>query len=255
MFPLKTNVAIRFAPIVTWSLILVNVYIFIIQSTLSEHEARLLLMQYGLIPAAFFHPEWAASQGLEGGRLLPFLTNIFMHGGWAHIIFNMWTLYIFGPAIEDRLGAGRFLAFYLLCGIGASMAHAIANSASIIPALGASGAIAGVLGAYMRLFPFSRLIVMFLIVIFPVFFELHAAVYVGMWFFLQLFQGIGTLLNPLAGIQGGIAWWAHIGGFLIGWLIVQAIRRGDDHYRPYQRDEGIHGFLPDGRRTGKGPWS
>jgi len=255
MFPLQTSVAIRYMPIITWTLIAINVMVFLSQMSLSAEGTKIFLSRYALIPAAFFHPDWATSQGLGGGRILPFLTNIFMHAGWLHIIFNMWTLYIFGPAIEDRLGGARFLMFFLLCGIGASAAHAIVNSSSVIPSLGASGAIAGIMGAYMRLFPFSRLIVMILIIIFPFFFEIPAAFFVGIWFLAQVFQGVSGLFSPLADIQGGIAWWAHIGGFVIGWLSIPLIRQGHNHYRPLQRDEGIHGFLPDGRRSGKGPWA
>jgi len=254
MFPLKTTVAIRYAPIITWTLILVNVIVFLAQISLPEPAAEIFLKRYALIPAAFFHPEWAATQGFEGASILPFVTNIFMHGGWLHLILNMWTLYIFGPAIEDRLGGVRFLIFFLLCGIGASAGHAIVNSTSVVPALGASGAIAGVMGAYMRLFPYSRLLVMIPIIIIPFFFEMYTALFVGIWFFIQLGQGLGSLFSSLANMQGGIAWWAHIGGFAVGWLSINIIKMNTGLYRPYQRDEGVHGFLPDGRRAGKGPW-
>ena len=255
MFPISTTVATRYAPVVTWSLVLVNIFVFLIEWTLPGSAREVFIEHFALIPARFFYPGWASENGLESGLYLPFVTNIFLHGGWLHLIFNMWTLVIFGPAIEDRLGGTRYLFFFLLCGVGASAAHAYVNASSTIPSLGASGAIAGVMGAYMRLFPLSRILVMIPIFIFPFFFEMYAAFFVGFWFFLQLVQGLGGLMSGMMAVEGGIAWWAHIGGFVAGWLLIDLIRHGPDVYRPYHRDEGRLGFLPDGRRTGKGPWS
>ncbi len=255
MFPISTTVATRYAPVVTWSLILLNVFVFLIQWSLPEPGRDIFIDYYALIPARFFYPEWAAAVGLKSSVYLPFVTNIFLHGGWLHLILNMWMLAIFGPAIEDRLGGARYLLFYIICGIGASAAHAYVNASSTIPSLGASGAIAGVMGAYMRLFPLSRILVLIPVFIFPFFFEMHAAFFVGLWFFLQLAQGLGDLFSDMTSLTGGIAWWAHIGGFVAGWLLIGFMRQGSDNYRKYHRDEGVHGFLPDGRRTGKGPWS
>ncbi len=255
MFPIMTTVATRYMPLVTWALLLINTLVFIMQISLPRYGQEALLMRYALVPEAFFNPEWALLHGFEGGRLLPFFTNIFMHGDWTHLIFNMWTLYIFGPVVEDRLGSLRFLAFYILCGIGASIAHAYVNSGSTLPALGASGAIAGIMGAYMRLFPFSRILVVIPILIFPFFFEVHAAFFVGLWVIIQVMGGIGGLISDAAQASGGIAWWAHIGGFAVGWVLVNLIRHSPPRYREYQRDEGKYGFLPNGQRKGKGPWS
>jgi len=249
-----TTVATRYAPVVTWSLIAINALVFLLQVSLSPSGQELFVLRYGLIPARYFNPEWAAAHGIGGGAYMPFVTNIFLHGGWLHLILNMWILYIFGPAIEDRLGSLRYLAFYMISGIGAGVAHAYFNASSVIPALGASGAIAGVMGAYMRLFPFSRLLVVVPVFIFPFFFELYASVFVGIWLFMQLAQGIWGLLAGVAAMTGGIAWWAHIGGFAVGWVLIKPIRHGLETYRPYHRDEGEHGFLPNGQRTGKGPW-
>ena len=254
MFPLMTTVATRYAPVVTWSLILFNTLVFLWQTSLPPAALELFIRHYALIPARFFYPGWAALHGADSGLYLPFVTNIFLHGGWLHLIMNMWMLYIFGPAVEDRLGSGRFVLFYLLCGIGASAAHAYVNAASTLPALGASGAIAGIMGAYMRLFPFSRLLVVVPVFIFPFFFEMFAAYFVGFWFILQLVQGLWGLFASTAQLGGGIAWWAHIGGFAVGWLLISPLRHNSRMYRPFQRDEGVHGFLPNGQRTGKGPW-
>ncbi|RME95789.1 MAG: rhomboid family intramembrane serine protease, partial [Alphaproteobacteria bacterium] len=183
----------------------------------------------------------------------PFLTNMFLHGGWLHLVLNMWTLWIFGPAVEDRLGPVRFTLFYLVCGVAAGLAHALANPNSIVPALGASGAIAGVIGCYARMFPGARLVVILPILFLPLFFEVHAVVFAMIWFFMQVIPGILSLGSDQA--AGGIAWWAHIGGFAAGWLITPLLRRRAADYRPHYRDEGIYGFLPDGRREGgQGPW-
>ncbi len=254
MFPLMTTVATRYAPLVTWLLITINIAVFLVQISLPPAGQQLFLMRYALVPAAYFNPVWGALNHLPAGSVVPFFTNIFLHGGWMHLIANMWTLYIFGPPLEDRLGGWRFLLFYLLCGYGASLAHAFVNAGSVIPALGASGAIAGLMGAYMRLFPFSKMLVLIPILIFPFFFEMYAAVFVGIWFFIQLVNGLGGLFSGLSSLTGGIAWWAHIGGFAFGWLLIDFFRLPPQTYRPWHRDEGVHGFLPDGRRTGKGPW-
>lgn len=254
MFPIRTTVATRYAPAVTWSLITVNILVFLVELSLQGAAQDLFIEHFALIPARFFVPGWATAHEMSSGLYVPFITNTFLHGGWIHLITNMWILHIFGPAVEDLIGAVRFLVFYLLCGIGASAAHALVNASSVIPALGASGAIAGVTGAYMRLFPLSRMLVVIPIFFFPFFFEMYAAIFVGIWIFIQLVQGLSGLLSSVMPISGGIAWWAHIGGFAVGWLLIGQIRLGLDAYRPYQRDEGVHGFLPDGQRTGKGPW-
>ena len=255
MFPVMTTVATRFAPLVTWSLIIVTTLAFMFQVSLPDELQQLFIQDFALIPARYFFPQWALDHDLGHGVYLPFLSNIFLHGGWLHLIMNMWMLYIFGPAVEDRLGGMRFLGFYLLCGIGASAAHAYVNWNSVIPALGASGAIAGVMGAYLRLFPLSRMLVMIPILIFPFFFEMPAVLFIGFWIVIQLVQGIGGLMTSVGDLSGGIAWWAHIGGFAIGWLAIGLLRHGQHHYRAYQRDEGLLGFLPNGQRKGKGPWT
>jgi membrane associated rhomboid family serine protease len=243
MIPWSTSVAIRTAPFVTWALIAANGALFLYELALPPRALEAFLMEWAVVPARYAHPAWAARIGLESGNLLPFLSSMFLHGGWGHILLNMWTLLIFGPAVEDRFGAGRYLLFYLACGVGAAVAHALVNADSTVPSLGASGAIAGVMGAFMRLFPLSRVVVMIPVIIIPFFFELHAFFYVGFWMAIQLVQGLTDLLSPVS--LGGIAWWAHIGGFAVGFLATGRLRRRS---RPPQRDEGVWGFLPDGRR-------
>jgi membrane associated rhomboid family serine protease len=245
MIPLRTTVPLRFPPVATYLLIAVNVVVFLLQISLPAQEQEMVVYLYGLVPARFFHPAWAARVGLPPGDYLPFLTNIFMHGGWLHLILNMWTLWLFGGAVEDRLGSWRYLVFYLLCGIAASAAHAFVNADSPVPALGASGAIAGVLGAYMRFFPFSNVLILIPIVFIPLFFTFPAIVYIALWFFMNLLQGTLATETPNA---GGVAWWAHIGGFVAGMVLASIMTLSQRRYRPYYRDDGVLGFRVRGER-------
>ena len=242
--PVDSAVPNRYPPFVVWALIFLNAVAFLYELSLSPPELARFLQQWALIPARYSDPLWAAAQGLSPDNYLPFLTNTFLHGGWFHILSNMWMLWIFGPAVEDRLGKIEFLIFYLFCGIGASVAHALANSDSAIPALGASGAISGVVGAYVRLFPRARLIVMIPVFFVPFFFEVPALVFALIWFAIQFVQGVGALLAPAVG--GGVAWWAHIGGFVLGWVVITHVCKSTRRHRPYFADEGKLGFRPDG---------
>jgi membrane associated rhomboid family serine protease len=158
-------------------------------------EAAGQAAQFALIPAR--SSEVASGEpDLDAADILPFFSMIFLHGGWLHLIFNMWTLWLFGPTIEDRLGHGRYLAFYLVCGLAASVALVMFNPTSDVPALGASGAIAGILGCYMRLFPLAQVVVVVPILLIPLFFEIYAFAFIGLWFLLQLLQSTMELLLP-----------------------------------------------------------
>jgi rhomboid family protein len=245
MFPIKNAVPTRYPPVVTWALIAANCLVFFVQLGLSPREEELFLIRFALIPARYFGllPVGSPSSLAD---YLPFLTMMFLHGGWLHLILNMWTLWLFGKVIEDRMGSGRFLLFYLVCGILAAFAHAIFNADSVVPALGASGAIAGVLGCYVRLFPTARLIVLVPIIIIPFFFEMPAILYVGFWFVMQMLQGAAELFMPSTG--GGVAWWAHIGGFIAGLSLGSLFARSERNYRRYYPDEGVLGLDPWGRR-------
>jgi membrane associated rhomboid family serine protease len=243
MFPVQNTVALRYPPFVTWGLIGVNGAVFVYEANLSTPHLEQLLARFALVPARYFDPLVAGGASLAD--YLPFLTNTFLHGGWLHLILNLWTLWLFGQAVEDRLGPWRYLAFYLTCGVLASATHAFFNPTSTIPALGASGAIAGVLGCYVYLFPLSRIIVVLPVLFFPVFFELPAIVFAGLWFAVQVHQGTVELLAPRVG--GGIAWWAHAGGFAAGFLLAPLLRRSARRYRAHYADEGVLGFDPRGR--------
>jgi membrane associated rhomboid family serine protease len=239
MIPIKNSVPARFPPTATYALIAVNVLAFLFQISLPARQQQAFLYMHGLVPARYTHPDWALQIGLDPGAYSPFLTNTFLHGGWLHLIINMWTLWLFGGAVEDRLGSWRYVLFYLASGVAGSIAHAWANPQSNVPAIGASGAIAGVLGAYVRLFPRANIVLLVPLGFIPLFFVVPAVTYVAVWFTLQLLQGAFATLRPQA---GGIAWWAHIGGFLAGVLLVPLLRRSRPAYRPYFGDEGVLGF-------------
>jgi membrane associated rhomboid family serine protease len=239
MFPIRDTVESRYAPVVTWLLIAVNSVVFLFELALDPRMLERLFYVFGMVPARYTHPEWAQGLGLLASDYTPFLTSMFLHGGWAHIIGNMWTLWIFGDNVEDRLGKARFLLFYLLAGIVAGFTHWITNPESTVPAVGASGAIAGVLGAYFVLYPTSRVIILVPVLFWPFFFELPAVTYLFFWFVTQIFGATLSGLSP--GAVGGVAWWAHIGGFVAGVLLHRLFLSplGRAQRRRY-RDE--HGF-------------
>lgn len=223
MFPIRDSIVHTKFPTVMWVIIAINVAAFLYQLSLGADQTGAFLREYALVPRRYFDPSWARSVGLSPLDITPFVTNVFLHGGFLHIIFNLWTLYIFGPSLEEGLGPARFTAIYLVSGLAAGVAHAVFNASSAAPALGASGAIAGVLAAYALKFPFAWVRVLVLVVFFPLFFDIPALVFAGLWFGLQVLQGTTSLLLPSAG--AGIAWWAHIGGFLAGYFLVGRLDR------------------------------
>jgi membrane associated rhomboid family serine protease len=244
MLPIEIAVPTRYPAVVTYALIALNCAAFLFQISLSPAELEAFLYEFALVPARYFAPPpGMTTQGLSD--YLPFLSNMFLHGGWLHLILNMWTLYLFGPAVEDRLGSARFLVFYLVCGVFASIAHAFFNSTSTIPALGASGAISGVLGSFIMMFPLARLVIVIPILFFPFFFEVPALLFAAFWFFTQVTAGIAELFMPPQ--AGGVAWWAHTGGFVAGLVLTPLLRQSNRAYRGYYQDEGVLGFNPSGR--------
>ncbi len=218
MFPIRDSVIRTRQPVVVWSIIGLNVAAFLYQLTLSAPELQAFLYQHALVPRRYFSPGWGTAHGLSPADLTPFLTNTFLHGGFLHIILNLWTLHIFGPALEDRLGPVRFAILYLLAGIAASVTHALFNAGSGVPVLGASGAIAGVIAAYAVRFPYAWVRVLVPILFIPLFFSIPAMLFAGIWFLMQVVAGTSELFMPMQG--GGIAWWAHIGGFVAGWILL-----------------------------------
>jgi membrane associated rhomboid family serine protease len=241
MFPIANGVPLRYPPAATWVLIAANCVVFLIEVNLSPSELDWLMSRFALIPARSFLNDAT----LSPTGYLPFVSNMFLHGGWLHLILNMWTLWLFGTVVEDQLGSGRYLAFYFACGVLASVTYAALNPTSTAPALGASGAIAGVLGCYMRLFPFSRIIVLVPILFLPLFFEVPAIVFAGLWFLIQVLEATVELFTPLTG--GNIAWWAHVGGFIAGIALAGPMRPPRRRDWPRDVDEGIPGFALAGR--------
>ena len=201
-FPYKDDNPRVLFPFVTFGIIILNVLIFLGQFWISSNDpdiGKSLVYMYGFVPAEF--------------NPLTIFTSMFMHGGFAHIIGNMWFLYIFGDNVESILGHVKYFMFYLACGIGAALAQFFVEPASQVPMIGASGAVAGVLGAYMIRFPKARVHVLAVIIIFITTFVVPAQIVLGLWFLMQLSGGLGSL-----GVDttGGVAWFAHIGGFIIG---------------------------------------
>jgi hypothetical protein len=220
MFPVRDDVPSRTFPYVTVALIVLNAVIFIYEVSLGRGALAEFVSRHGMVPVYVT----AYASGLEvtpARAFLPFLTSIFLHGGWFHLIGNMWYLWIFGDNVEDRLGHVRFLVFYILCGVVGNLAHVAANSGSQVPAIGASGAVAGVLGAYVISYPGARILVL-VPMFFLYFVELPALVVLGFWFILQFLYGAASVVRSTA--TGGVAWWAHIGGFLGGILIFRLFR-------------------------------
>jgi membrane associated rhomboid family serine protease len=235
MFPIRDTIPRRNIPVATWTLILINCLVFLFEIGMPAHTLQAFFYMFGVVPARYTHPDWALWIGLPIDDYWPFLTSMFLHSGWVHVIGNMWTLWIFGDNVEDLMGPWRFVFFYLLCGMAAGLVHSLTNPDSTLPAVGASGAIAGVMGAYFFLFPFSRLIVMVPIFIFPFFFEMPSVIYLGFWALTQFFSGALLLGNP--GFVGGVAFWAHVGGFASGILLHRIFTKRRADYRPLSRDE------------------
>src|SRR6266853_6825984 len=196
MFPIRDSVPRRSVPVVTHALIFINAIVFFFELMLPRQGVEELFYLFGLVPARLTHPDWAAYVGFPADGYWSILTHQFLHGGWLHIIANMWTLWIFGDNVEDWMGSVRFAIFYLICGSIAGLTQLLTNPDSTIPSVGASGAIAGVLGAYLIFFPTARLVVVFPIFFFPFFFEVPAVLYLGFWFFTQLFSGTLALAGP-----------------------------------------------------------
>lgn len=217
MIPLRDTIPHSHFPKLVLLLIFVNFGVFLLQASLHPDALQSLIYTFGIVPARFSDPRWAASAGLASHDYLPFVTNMFLHGGWLHVISNMWSLWLFGDNVEDRMGSVRFLLFYLLCGIAASAAHYFSDASSTIPAVGASGAIAGVMGAYFRLFPHAKVLALVPFFGFLTTAHVPAVLYLGLWFVTQLLSGAATL--SIEGQGGGIAFWAHIGGFAAGFLL------------------------------------
>jgi membrane associated rhomboid family serine protease len=218
MFPLRDDVPSRQFPLVTVSIVVVNVVIFLFQ-VLAGPAASSIAELFGIVPARII------IQWRNPLVLLTLFSSMYLHGGWAHLIGNMWYLWIFGDNVEDRMGRGRFFIFYTLCGLAAGLLQIVAAPRSTIPIIGASGAIAGVLGAYLLLYPRARVSTLVPLFFFIRIVWLPAIVVLGSWFVIQLLNGLASLNIVVQ--TGGVAWWAHIGGFVVGMALLPIFRRRD----------------------------
>jgi len=216
MIPLRDVIPSRTTPFVTVTIIVLNALAWLFELSLPQRQLNEFLTTYGVVPAYFSAPT--------------LVTSMFLHGGWMHIIGNMWYLWIFGDNVEDRLGHGRFIVFYLLCGMAAAFGQILIDPASTLPTIGASGAIAGVMGAYFVLYPKSRVLALVPLIIFWEVIEVPAIVLLGVWFLMQLLSAgaIAATANT-----GGVAFAAHVAGFIVGVLGVFVFRKRE----PYRQWE------------------
>ncbi len=217
MFPLRDSTPSHSIPIVNWLIIAVNVFVFLFEASLSTGELDQFINTYGVVPNRLLH-------NFDINQLATIMSSMFLHGGWFHLISNMWALYIFGDNIEDRLGHFGYLIFYILCGISADLSQIYMAPNANVPTIGASGAIAGVLGAYMLLFPHARIVSLVPVFLVSYVTEVSAYFYLGFWFLSQWFTGLFSL-GDIAADKGGIAWWAHVGGFVAGILAVKLFEK------------------------------
>jgi membrane associated rhomboid family serine protease len=222
LLPIRDSVRSRTTPIVTILIIVLNVLVFMHELSLGR-DVEAFIEQWALIPHEFVY--WKELGGGVGDidRYIPIFSSMFLHGGWAHIIGNMLYLWIFGDNIEDRLGHFKFLLFYLGCGAVAALAQTWIDPQSTLPVIGASGAVAGVLGAYFVTYPSARVLTLVPLFLWPWFVEIPALVFLGLWFVLQLISGASAIGVPVMG--GGVAFWAHVGGFAAGALVGLLWRR------------------------------
>ncbi len=221
MIPLKDDTPRFSTPVVTLLLIAINCIIFFYQISLGPKLDQRLVFRYGMVPARV-EAAVTTQSGHPEIALESFFTSMFLHSGWLHLIGNMWFLWIFGDNVEDALGHFGYLIFYLTCGIFAGITHTFFNWGSRMPAIGASGAIAGVMGAYIVFFPRARVLTLVPLIVFFFTVRIPAWVILGYWFFLQFITGVGSLGVDTA---GGVAVWAHVGGFVLGALIAFMIHR------------------------------
>ncbi len=223
MIPIRSSERVYARPAVTASLIAANSLVFFYQLTLSNGALNAFVREWGLIPDQL--------------RLATLFTSMFLHGGWLHLIGNMWFLWVFGRLIEDAMGSARFFGFYIGCGLAAAVTQVIANAYSPVPTIGASGAIAGVMGAYLVKFPKSYIDTIVPLFIFLTRFQIPAPFFLLYWFAIQFFAGIGSI-GDTDYTGGGTAWFAHIGGFLAGMLLIRQFKdRRPPRWRAWYEEE------------------
>jgi hypothetical protein len=234
MIPLKDDQPRYSTPYVNYFLIALNTVIFIIELMIgSQGQSRLndLMFTFGMVPAQVTSALGGHGPAGLAGAFIPILTSMFLHASWLHIIGNMWVLYIFGDNIEDYLGHFPYLIFYLVAGFAAAVTHILLNLGSSVPTVGASGAIAGVMGAYFLLYPKARVLTLVPLIIFFTFWWLPAWIVLGYWFLIQFLSGTATAIAYSNQTTGGIAVWAHVGGFVAGIVMIKVFPQRARRYR------------------------
>jgi membrane associated rhomboid family serine protease len=225
MIPVKDEMPTRETPVVNYVLIAVNVIVYLVMALASPATQEAIVARYAMIPANF-------ADGVTLAEIITIFTSMFMHAGIAHLGGNMLYLWIFGDNVEDRLGHGWYLVFYLVGGVVASLTHLATNWGSAVPTVGASGAIAAVLGAYLVLFPASRIVTLIPLGIFSRLTTAPAFVFLGLWFVLQLFEGVMSIGGADV---SGVAFWAHVGGFVAGMVMIKLMPTGERRERALAR--------------------
>jgi membrane associated rhomboid family serine protease len=218
MFPINDDAPRSTTPFVNYFLILLNTLIFLFEVSLAPRARDAFVFQFGFTPVNV--NRWLAGYLPASAAIVPLFSSMFLHASWLHLIFNMWALAIFGDNIEDRLGHFRYLLFYIVCGLAADVTHYLFNLNSRIPSVGASGAIAGVMGAYFILYPTARVLTW---VFFIFFIRLPAWLVLGYWFVLQFLAGAATAIASSHETTGGVAVWAHVGGFIAGLILIKIL--------------------------------
>jgi len=213
MIPLRDVIPSRTTPYITTTIIILNAIAWLFEVSLPQDTLNQFIGTYGVVPAYFSPPT--------------LITSMFLHGSWMHVIGNMWYLWIFGDNVEDRLGHGRFIVFYLLCGIAAAIGQIVMDPTSTLPTIGASGAIAGVMGAYFVLYPQSRVLTLIPLIIFWEVIELPAYILLGFWFVMQLFSAGAIAVTASSHGSGGVAFAAHVAGFVVGMAGVFVFKKRD----------------------------
>jgi membrane associated rhomboid family serine protease len=225
-------------PWMTWIIILVCSTVFLIEMSLPEQQLKAAVEMFGIVPAHFDGSKVLSFPAID---YLSLFTSILIHGGWLHIIGNMWFLYLFGGSLEEHIGHFKFLIFYLFCGILSGVTYIYLNLHSSEPSIGASGAVAGIMGAYILMFPRARVLTLVPVIFIPFFFYLPAYFFLGVWFLIQLISETYAFLSVGYGTSaGGVAWSAHVGGFLSGMVLIFVFRKKER--RPVQPDE-LHHYI------------
>jgi membrane associated rhomboid family serine protease len=230
MIPIKDDAPRSTTPYVNYFLIGLNVFIFLYELSLGPRTLRAFVADFGFVPDNV--NRWLSGDLPMDAAIVPLFSSMFLHASWLHLIFNMWALAVFGDNIEDHVGHFRYLMFYLLSGLGADLMHYAFNATSQVPSVGASGAIAGVMGAYFLLFPSARVLTLVPLFIYFTFIRLPAWLVLGYWFLVQILSGAATAITYSHQTSTGVAVWAHVGGFITGLGLIKIFPARQIYYSP-----------------------